>query len=180
MIAENLSILKIHKLTQKQYDRELEAGRIDESVLYLTPDEEVDLSKYATIEQLKGKADSSHTHATLVPSEQNSTLKFTPNASFYYALNEGGMTLDKDVDVPFPNGWFGFVSIYGPEATTIGAFNNDNGVLAGTSLNGFDLSDLHNQFNNNMLYFIVMKSTNSEVLNWYLLGSLPSAEGASF
>lgn len=39
MITENLSTLKIHKLTQAQYDRELEAGRIDPSALYLTPDE---------------------------------------------------------------------------------------------------------------------------------------------
>ena len=41
MITENLSTLKIHKLTQEQYDRELEAGRIDPSALYLTPDEAV-------------------------------------------------------------------------------------------------------------------------------------------
>lgn len=40
MITENLSALKIHKLTQEQYDRELAAGNIDESALYLTPDED--------------------------------------------------------------------------------------------------------------------------------------------
>lgn len=39
MITENLSTLKIHKLTQEQYDRELEAGRIDPSAIYLTPDD---------------------------------------------------------------------------------------------------------------------------------------------
>lgn len=49
MITENLSTLKIHKLTKAQYDRELEAGRIDPNALYLTPDEEVDLSKYELI-----------------------------------------------------------------------------------------------------------------------------------
>lgn len=38
MITENLSTLKIHKLTQAQYDRELSAGNIDENALYLTPD----------------------------------------------------------------------------------------------------------------------------------------------
>lgn len=42
LITENLSTLKIHKLTQEQYDRELAAGRIDENALYLTPDEKVD------------------------------------------------------------------------------------------------------------------------------------------
>lgn len=41
MITENLSTLKINKLTQAQYDRELAAGRIDENALYLTPDEEI-------------------------------------------------------------------------------------------------------------------------------------------
>ena len=40
MNTENLSTLKINKLTQAQYDRELEAGRIDENALYLTPYEE--------------------------------------------------------------------------------------------------------------------------------------------
>ena len=39
MITENLSTLKIHKLTQKQYNRELAAGNLDENALYLTPDE---------------------------------------------------------------------------------------------------------------------------------------------
>ena len=52
MITENLSTLKIHKLTQEQYDRELAAGRIDESAIYLTPDEGVDLSSYVTFDKL--------------------------------------------------------------------------------------------------------------------------------
>ena len=52
MITENLSTLKIHKLTQAQYDRELAAGRIDQNALYLTPDEEMDLSQYATKEEV--------------------------------------------------------------------------------------------------------------------------------
>ena len=41
MKTENLSTLKIHKLTKTQYKRELDAGRIDENALYLTPSEEV-------------------------------------------------------------------------------------------------------------------------------------------
>lgn len=43
MIIENLSTLKIHKLTNEQYERELNAGCIDESALYLTPDKDVSL-----------------------------------------------------------------------------------------------------------------------------------------
>lgn len=38
MMTENLSTLKIHRLTQAQYDREFAKGAIDESALYLTPD----------------------------------------------------------------------------------------------------------------------------------------------
>jgi hypothetical protein len=49
MQAENLSTLKIHKLTQSQYDKELNAGRIDANALYLTPYEEI----YATKEELE-------------------------------------------------------------------------------------------------------------------------------
>lgn len=44
MQTENLPTLKIHKLTQAQYDREKENGTLDEYALYLTPDEEIDLS----------------------------------------------------------------------------------------------------------------------------------------
>ena len=62
MITENLSTLKIHKLSQEQYERELAAGRLDENAIYLTPDEEVDLSGYATVEQLNDKADVEHSH----------------------------------------------------------------------------------------------------------------------
>jgi hypothetical protein len=50
LITENLSTLKIHKLTQEQYDREREAGRLDANALYLTPDEEADLSGYIIAE----------------------------------------------------------------------------------------------------------------------------------
>lgn len=45
MITENLSTLKIHKLTQAQYNRELNNGTLDEAALYLTPDEEISLTK---------------------------------------------------------------------------------------------------------------------------------------
>lgn len=39
MKTENVSTLKIHKLTQAQYDREAEAGTLDEHAIYITPDE---------------------------------------------------------------------------------------------------------------------------------------------
>lgn len=61
-IPEVLQILKIHRLTQEEYDQKLSDGTFDENALYLTPDEEIDLSNYATIEQLNAKANVSHNH----------------------------------------------------------------------------------------------------------------------
>lgn len=49
MITENLQTLKIHKLTQAQYDRELSAGHLDENALYLTPDEPVVIDETLSI-----------------------------------------------------------------------------------------------------------------------------------
>ena len=48
-----LEILKIHTLTQGQYERALEEGRINDNELYLTPNEYNDLSFYTTKDELK-------------------------------------------------------------------------------------------------------------------------------
>ena len=61
-VSEVLPTLKIHKLTQEEYDQKLTDGTLDENALYLTPDEEIDLSPYATVEQLDTKADVEHIH----------------------------------------------------------------------------------------------------------------------
>lgn len=53
--TELIPTLKIHKLTQQQYDREKEAGNLDESALYLTPDDEIDLDDYVLQEDLDAK-----------------------------------------------------------------------------------------------------------------------------
>lgn len=42
MNIENLSTLKIHKLTQEQYDRTLAEGNIDPNAIYLTPESSVE------------------------------------------------------------------------------------------------------------------------------------------
>ena len=39
MITENLSTLKIHKLTKQQYDREAAKGTLDPTAIYLYPDD---------------------------------------------------------------------------------------------------------------------------------------------
>lgn len=55
MKTENVSTLKIHQMSQAQYDRESEAGNLEAHSIYLTPDEEIDLSSYATIEYVDSK-----------------------------------------------------------------------------------------------------------------------------
>lgn len=49
-VSEVLPTLKIHKLTKAEYEQQIADGSIDENALYLTPDEEIDLSIYATEE----------------------------------------------------------------------------------------------------------------------------------
>lgn len=67
--SEVLSTLMIHKLTQEEYDQEVANGTVDANAIYLTPEEEIDLSNYATIEQLAGKADLEHSHDDLYYTE---------------------------------------------------------------------------------------------------------------
>lgn len=81
MITENLSTLKLNKLTQEQYDRELAAGNIDETALYLTPEEEIDLSGYATVEEMNKKADKEHTHEITDVDELQVALDTKANAT---------------------------------------------------------------------------------------------------
>ena len=90
MNTENLQTLKIHKLTQTQYDRELAAGNIDENALYLTPDEEIDLSPYATIEQVNAKADANHNHDNVyyTETEVDALLSDKAASSHVHAIGE--------------------------------------------------------------------------------------------
>lgn len=52
MFTKNLPTLELHKLTQAQYDRELEAGRIDEYSLYLVPDEENENNESSNVQYI--------------------------------------------------------------------------------------------------------------------------------
>lgn len=54
MDIKNLSTLKIHVLTQGQYDREAAAGTAEVDALYLTPEEaSVKLSDVANVTEVK-------------------------------------------------------------------------------------------------------------------------------
>lgn len=63
MIANDVSTLKIHKLTQEQYNRELAAGSLDENALYLTPEEDIVIADVIGLQDvLDGKSDDTHVH----------------------------------------------------------------------------------------------------------------------
>lgn len=111
MITENLSTLKIHKLTKEQYERELAAGRIDENALYLTPDEAVDLSQYVTNDDLeaKGYLTSNTESDPTVPAWAKEPSKPT------YTASEVGALPDTTVIPTVP--------------TNVSAFTNDAGYL---------------------------------------------------
>lgn len=83
MQTENLSTLKIYKLTKEQYDARVASGDIEEYAMYLTPKEEIDLAPYATKEELTTKADAAHNHDTryYTETEVDSLLLNKANAS---------------------------------------------------------------------------------------------------
>lgn len=65
MKTENLSTLKIHKLSQAQYKRELEANNIDENALYLTPDEDIEYIQAYTDSDGNWVLSNNHTFETV-------------------------------------------------------------------------------------------------------------------
>lgn len=52
MIVKNLQMLKINQMTQEQYEREYNAGNIDENAIYLTPDQNEYVKKTDILEDL--------------------------------------------------------------------------------------------------------------------------------
>ena len=105
---ENVSTLKIHKLSQEQYDREFAAGNLEDNAFYVTPAEEIDLSPYATIAQLNGKANTSHNH----------------NAS---NITSGTLVSDRLPTVPVSKGGTGSTTVAG--ARNALGLGNTNGAL---------------------------------------------------
>jgi hypothetical protein len=105
LITENVSTLKIHKLSQVQYERELEAGRLEATAIYLTP--ETDLTQYATVVDLADKAPVEHTHeiadvtnlqATLDGKAPNSHASTATTYGIGTSSNYGHVKLSDAVD----------------------------------------------------------------------------------
>jgi hypothetical protein len=109
--TENLSTLKIHKLTQEQYDRAAEAGILDESALYLTPDEEINFP----VDSVNGKTGDVVLSASDVGARPNtwmptaSDVGAAPSSHNHAASNitSGTLSADRLPTVPIKKGGLG-------------------------------------------------------------------------
>ena len=109
MLTENLSTLKINRLTQEQYDAALTSGSINANELYLTPDDnELYTSAFLRVtdvgsavdinpinaDTLQGKNASYFATASNVSSVNNSLNKINSDIS---TINSSLNTIDSDI-----------------------------------------------------------------------------------
>lgn len=86
MKTTNVSTLKIHNLTQAQYDRELANGNIDENALYLTPSNEGNSAGSYIIPIYRGDDDALHIEESFNYSED--ALIEAVNNNYFIALKQ--------------------------------------------------------------------------------------------
>jgi hypothetical protein len=104
LITENLSTLKIHKLTQAQYERELVAGNIDANALYLTPDEATNIEIDTTLTQ-SGMAADAKTVGDAIALKANKLDLVQPNwlqtdaSALDYIKNKPEITSSENLDL---------------------------------------------------------------------------------
>ena len=98
MITSDLSTLKIHKLTQAQYDRERDAGRLDPNALYLTPDDQTIPTKVSDLENDKGYLTSYTESDPTVPDHVKSITK--QNIDNWNAKSEFSGSYKELIDKP--------------------------------------------------------------------------------
>lgn len=103
MITTNVPTLKIHKLTQAQYDRELANGNIDESAFYLTPDNEGASSDSYIIPIYRGDDDALHIEESF--NYSGDALFNAVNNNYFVALKLMLNETDCEIYPLTHNGW---------------------------------------------------------------------------
>ena len=90
MKTENLSALEIHKLSQEQYDREYDAGNIDETAIYLTTDDgtEQELTQTVNEDSTSTQVPSAKAVFELISGVDSASLKYVENPNLW-ELNSG-------------------------------------------------------------------------------------------
>ena len=82
MITENLSTLKINRLTQEQYDTALTNGSINANELYLTPDDnELDTSSFLRVTDVGSAVDINPINADTLQGKSASYFATASNIS---------------------------------------------------------------------------------------------------
>lgn len=156
-------------MSKAQYNREEEAGRIDKHAIYITPDEEINLTPYATINYvdmqdynnsasiqklqnqmntaLEGKSNTTHTHdgRYYTQSEIDTKLSGKANSSHNHsasAITSGTLSFDRLSTVPIAKGGTG-------ATTAAGALKNLGVTATAAELNYVDgvTSNIQTQIN---------------------------------
>ena len=95
MITENLSTLKINRLTQEQYDAALTNGSINANELYLTPDDnELDTSAFLRVTDVGSAVDINPINADTLEGKSASYFATASNVS---TINNSLNTINSDI-----------------------------------------------------------------------------------
>lgn len=95
MITENLSTLKINRLTQEQYDTALTNGSINANELYLTPDDnELDTSAFLRVTDVGSAVDINPINADTL---QGKSANYFATASNVSTINNSLNTINSDI-----------------------------------------------------------------------------------
>ena len=95
MITENLSTLKINRLTQEQYDAALTNGNINTNELYLTPDDnELDTSAFLRVTDVGSAVDINPINADTLEGKSASYFATASNVS---TINNSLNTINSDI-----------------------------------------------------------------------------------
>lgn len=95
MLTENLSTLKINRLTQEQYDAALTNGSINANELYLTPDDnELDTSAFLRVTDVGSAVDINPINADTL---QGKSASYFATASNVSTINNSLNTINSDI-----------------------------------------------------------------------------------
>ena len=95
MLTENLSTLKINRLTQEQYDTALTNGNINANELYLTPDDnELDTSAFLRVTDVGSAVDINPINADTLEGKSASYFATASNVS---TINNSLNTINSDI-----------------------------------------------------------------------------------
>ena len=95
MLTENLSTLKINRLTQEQYDTALTNGSINANELYLTPDDnELDTSAFLRVTDVGSAVDINPINADTL---EGKSATYFATASNVSTINNSLNTINSDI-----------------------------------------------------------------------------------